>query len=96
MNKEGLNKASMAFTGAAFSTAAWVILFTLLISSRREQFLVPFIIVGILSAFLWSGFVSALLGALPVSGGKDKVYKVKVVNTGELEVKKDAEENENL
>ena len=91
MNKEGLNKASMAFSGAAFSTVAWIILYTLLTSTRREQFLVPFIIVGILSAFLWSGFVSALLGALPTSDGKNKVYKVKVVNKDEAD--KNVEEN---
>lgn len=80
MDKERLNKAAALFTVAALITAVTVVLAVLMLSSKREQFFVPLIIFVALSAFAWGGFMESFLSAFPVNDGKEKVYKVEVVN----------------
>ena len=87
MNKERLNRATALFTVAALITAVTVVLAVLMLSSRREQFFVPLIIFVALSAFAWSGFMDSFLSAFPVNDGKEKVYKVEVVNKEKSEDK---------
>lgn len=90
MDKERLNKAAALFTVAALITAVTVVLAVLMlssISSRREQFFVPLIIFVALSAFAWGGFMESFLSAFPVNDGKEKVYKVEVVNKEKSEDK---------
>lgn len=87
MDKERLNKAAALFTVAALITAVTVVLAVLMLSSRREQFFVPLVIVAALSAFAWSGFMDSFLSAFPVNDGKEKVYKVEVVNKEKSEDK---------
>lgn len=80
MDKERLNKAAALFTVAALITAVTVVLAVLMLSSKRVQFFVPLIIFVALSAFAWGGFMESFLSAFPVNDGKEKVYKVEVVN----------------
>lgn len=87
MDKEKLNKAAALFTVAALITAVAVVLAVLMLSSRREQFFVPLIIFVALSAFAWGGFMESFLSAFPVNDGKEKVYKVEVVNKEKSEDK---------
>lgn len=87
MDKEKLNKAAALFTVAALITAVTVVLAVLMLSSRREQFFVPLIIFVALSAFAWGGFMESFLSAFPVNDGKEKVYKVEVVNKEKSEDK---------
>lgn len=87
MDKEKLNKAAALFTVAALITAVTVVLAVLMLSNRREQFFVPLIIFVALSAFAWGGFMESFLSAFPVNDGKEKVYKVEVVNKEKSEDK---------
>lgn len=87
MDKERLNKAAALFTVAALITAVTVVLAVLMLSNRREQFFVPLIIFVALSAFAWGGFMESFLSAFPVNDGKEKVYKVEVVNKEKSEDK---------
>lgn len=87
MDKEKLNKAAALFTVAALISAVTVVLAVLMLSSRREQFFVPLIIFVVLSAFAWGGFMESFLSAFPVNDGKEKVYKVEVVNKEKSEDK---------
>ena len=87
MDKERLNKAAALFTVAALITAVTVVLAVLMLSSRREQFFVPLIIFVALSAFAWGGFMESFLSTFPVNDGKEKVYKVEVVNKEKSEDK---------
>lgn len=87
MDKEKLNRAAALFTVAALITAVTVVLAVLMLSSRREQFFVPLIIFVALSAFAWGGFMESFLSAFPVNDGKEKVYKVEVVNKEKSEDK---------
>lgn len=87
MDKERLNKAAALFTVAALITAVTFVLAVLMLSSRREQFFVPLIIFVALSAFAWGGFMESFLSAFPVNDGKEKVYKVEVVNKEKTEDK---------
>ncbi len=87
MDKERLNKAAALFTVAALITAVTVVLAVLMLSSKREQFFVPLIIFVALSAFAWGGFMESFLSAFPVNDGKEKVYKVEVVNKEKSEDK---------
>ena len=80
MDKERLNKAAALFTVAALITAVTVVLAVLMLSSKREQFFVPLLIFVALSSFAWGGFMESSLSAFPVNDGKEKVYKVEVVN----------------
>ena len=47
----------------------------------------PMVLCDLVAAFLWCSFVSLLLQALPVNDGKEKVYKVEVVNKEKSEDK---------
>lgn len=87
MDKERLNKAAALFTVAALITAVTVVLAVLMLSSKRVQFFVPLIIFVALSAFAWGGFMESFLSAFPVNDGKEKVYKVEVVNKEKSEDK---------
>ncbi len=91
MDKERLNKAAALFTVAALITAVTVVLAVLMLSSKREQFFVPLIIFVALSAFAWGGFMESFLSAFPVNDGKEKVYKVEVVNKENSEDKNGGE-----
>lgn len=87
MDKEKLNKAAALFTVAALITAVTVVLAILLSAYSKERFFVPFIIFVALSAFAWGGFMESFLSAFPVNDGKEKVYKVEVVNKEKSEDK---------
>ena len=88
MNKERLNKAAALFTVAALITAVTVVLAILLLSAySKERFFVPFIIFVALSAFAWGAFMESFLSTFPVNDGKEKVYKVEVVNKEKSEDK---------
>lgn len=82
----------MTFTFAALATAAGITLFARLLLSGREQFFVPFLIVCVVAAFLWSGFVSSLLGALPTIDDKIDLKTIAGSNTGVKNVNTDETE----
>ena len=96
MNKERLNRAKNVFIFAAMVSVVALILTALVfIAGNRSaagMLFIPMILCDLVAAFLWCSFVSLLLQALPVNDGKEKVYKVEVVNKEKSESENDGED----
>ena len=91
MDKERLNRAKNMFILAAMVSVVALILTALVfIAANRSAagaLFMPMVLCDLVAAFLWCSFVSLLLQALPVNDGKEKVYKVEVVNKEKSEDK---------